>query len=82
MAKQTELKNAIINKEFESVKELLRDTSDLNMDLKYDRGQTLLMYAVKNGDYTIAKLLISNGVDINIHNYSGETPLCIAVNSI
>ena len=43
------------------------------------QGNTLLILAVKQGLNTISKLLMKDGIDINIQNNSGNTALHYAI---
>lgn len=51
------------------------------LDLKDRWHNTALIYAIKNGHFLIADLLISSGCKVNIKNKSGETPLWLVTHS-
>ena len=57
----------------ELIKELI--DSDIDVNVKRDRGETPLHIAARFSHYEVAKLLISNGADVNVRNDSGLTPL-------
>lgn len=43
-----------------------------------DKGQSYLMYAIDDGDLTLARNLIEKGEDLNTENFRGYTPLLLA----
>jgi len=49
--------------------------SDIDVNVKRNRGETPLHIAARFSYYEVAKLLISNGADVNVRNDSGLTPL-------
>ncbi len=57
--------------------ELIKQLTDSNIDVnvKRDRGETPLHIAAIFSRYEIAKLLISKGADVNARNDDGFTPL-------
>ena len=57
--------------------ELIKQLTDSNIDVnvKRDRGETPLHIAARFSYYEIAKLLISKGADVNVRNDFGWTPL-------
>ena len=57
--------------------ELIKQLTDSNIDVnvKRDRGETPLHIAAIFSHYEIAKLLISKGADVNARNDDGFTPL-------
>ena len=57
--------------------ELIEQLTDSNIDVnvKRDRGETPLHIAAIFSRYEIAKLLISKGADVNARNDDGFTPL-------
>ena len=59
--------------------ELIKQLTDSNIDVnvKRDRGETPLHIAAIFSRYQIAKLLISKGADVNARNDDGFTPLLL-----
>ena len=57
--------------------ELIKQLTDSNIDVnvKRDRGETPLHIAARFSYYEVAKLLISKGADVNVRNDFGWTPL-------
>ena len=57
--------------------ELVKQLTDSNIDVnvKRDRGETPLHIAARFSYYEVAKLLISKGADVNVRNDFGWTPL-------
>jgi TonB family protein len=64
--------------ETESVRELLAENEDLDVDAPGQGGWTALMFAAKAGHDDILLLLIDAGADIQRTGDAGETPLHIA----
>jgi len=54
----------------------------ININAKDKFGNTALMHAIKDKHIDFAKILISNGADINIVNNNNETSLVIAVKNL
>ena len=48
----------------------------MNVDLRDNKGNTLLMIAAYNGNLETTKLLIDFGANIDKKNFKGQTPLC------
>ncbi|KJV69077.1 ankyrin repeat domain-containing protein [Candidatus Neoehrlichia procyonis] len=46
-----------------------------------DRGDNLLLYAIRKGNIDVVRFLLSLGSGIGVNNYQSETPLGIAVQS-
>ena len=57
----------------EVIKQLI--ASDIDVNVKRNRGETPLHLAAIFSHYEIAKLLISKGADVNARNDDGFTPL-------
>ena len=57
----------------EVIKQLI--ASDIDVNVKRNRGETPLHIAARFSRYEIAKLLISKGADVNARNDDGFTPL-------
>ena len=57
----------------ELIKQLI--DSDIDVNVKRNRGETPLHIAARFSYYEVAKLLISNGADVNVRNDFGLTPL-------
>ena len=57
----------------EVIKQLI--ASDIDVNVKRNRGETPLHIAAIFSHYEIAKLLISKGADVNARNDDGFTPL-------
>ena len=64
--------------------ELIKQLTDSNIDVnvKRDRGETPLHIAARFSYYEVAKLLISKGADVNVRNDFGWTPLHQAAYSL
>ncbi|MFC1781263.1 ankyrin repeat domain-containing protein [Planctomycetota bacterium] len=73
------LYGAFENGDIEQIKLLISQGADINV--KINRGQTLLHMASERGDKEIAELLIENGADINAKNNAGGSSLHSAVMS-
>jgi len=75
---QNALHQAVLSKNFDEVKKILENTSDI--DLADKLGRTPLHYAAFNGDLKSAQLLLEKGADINaLDNSKQWTPLFFAV---
>ncbi len=59
---------------------LIKQNSDLNV-ISSDEGKTPLMFAIENENYEIAKILLDNGANIDIKDYSGKKALDYAKES-
>ena len=70
------IKNDVYNRK-ESVKDLLRQGADPNVQDKY--GNTPLMIEVCSGRDQDVKYLLKNGADPNVQDDDGLTPLMIAL---
>jgi ankyrin repeat protein len=46
-----------------------------NLEEREPAGNTILSISAQRGSYTIAKLLVMQGADVNTINNSGNTPL-------
>lgn len=60
------------------VRELIGNNAKFNK--QYDNGNTALHYAVKANRFTIVKLLLEHGANVNTINNFNETPLCYGNN--
>ncbi|EDV20626.1 uncharacterized protein TRIADDRAFT_3750, partial [Trichoplax adhaerens] len=49
--------------------------SGADANISNDDGTTPLLYAAKQGQFDIAKLLVDNGAEVNIKQNNGKTPL-------
>ncbi|MEL4896292.1 ankyrin repeat domain-containing protein [Crocosphaera sp. Alani8] len=58
--------------------ELLKD---INVNEKDEIGETVLLWAVKEGREDIIKWLVNKGADINVTNKNGDTLLMLATNN-
>lgn len=65
---------AIINKNIEVVKTILKDSTGLNINFANNMGNTPLHQAALNNDLIMISLLINYGADKYIMNNYGETP--------
>ena len=50
----------------------------MSVDQGDDKGYTLLHAAARDGNPTVAQLLLGQGADVNALNKDGETPLDVA----
>ena len=64
------------NPDINIIKSCIADVADVNA--RYNKGSTVLMYAAQNGHTEIAKLLLSAGADINVRDNYGFTSLIYA----
>lgn len=75
---QNALHQAVISRNFEEVKRILKNSSEINLADKL--GRTPLHYAAFNGDLESAELLLAKGAEINAIDRSKQwTPLFFAV---
>ncbi len=75
---QNALHQTVLSKNFDEVKKILENTSDI--DLADKLGRTPLHYVAFNGDLKSAQLLLEKGADINaLDNSKQWTPLFFAV---
>lgn len=80
-SKMTDNKNllsAVVRGDRKSVKKLLENGADVNMQNELT-GNTALMFAVDLGDADMVKLLLDYNPDLNIINKYNETAQDIAV---
>ena len=76
-----QLLDAATNGDYQKTKDLLSQGIDPNIPVLKERGSHVydfypLLYAIKNGHISIAKLLIESGANVNIATKTdGETPL-------
>jgi len=76
-SKQLLLMRAVMNKNENMVRILLKNGADINAKNSLD--QTPLIKAIEEGDGAGVSMLLKNGADVNIENPIGLTPLMIAV---
>lgn len=50
----------------------------INLDMQYEKGKTVLHFAIEWGKYDIAEMLIKNGANVNIGDSQSKTPLYYA----
>ena len=73
--------DAIKQDDYKLVRELMElNTVDIN--LQDEDGNTALIFACKNDNYDIVKLLVDKGADINVQNNNGISPLLAACYNI
>ena len=70
------LHNAVIEKDLDKVKSLIKDGWDVN-ETDYNHW-TPLHYAAQDGLYSIAEVLISSGAEIDVKDDYGKSPLLVA----
>jgi ankyrin repeat protein len=64
------------NFDIQKITELINNPS---LDINYeDKGQTLLMFASKEGRTDVVELLLSKGANVNDRNSDGRTPIMFA----
>lgn len=71
-----ELIQAVKNRDIAKATELLTQRADVN--IKDDRGVTVLMSASAQGDIEIVKILLANGADVNVKGYDGDYSALVA----
>ena len=60
--------------------EYFKDFSkNIYINTQDENGNTLLILAIKQGLYTICKLLMKSGIDVNIQNFQGNSALHFAL---
>jgi len=72
-SENTKLNGAVESGDMETVKELIKDRSLINQ--KNSAGETPLYIAIDKNQYSIAKILIASGADVNAEDIEGITPL-------
>ncbi len=70
--------DAIQKGDVAKVKTLIAKDKEL-INMKSEKGQTPLHFAVQNGNQEIVEFLISQGADINVRDGEGNTPLIMAI---
>ena len=72
---------AVKNQNISLVKVLIRDRPLLgtNVNLKDEKGNTALIYALLNNNIEIAKILIKASADVNIKNKIKQSPITISI---
>ena len=70
---------SISNGHHETLKILLENDADPNVELKSDKGWTALHWAAKNDDLKSAELLLAKKAKVDIKNEKEETPLMMAI---
>jgi ankyrin repeat protein len=58
---------------------LLTKYKDIDLEYEYEDGQTLLMLAIKQGHYSVAKALLANGAKIDTQTKLKDCALAIAI---
>ncbi len=61
----------------EEVQKLIKQGVNVHAKNKY--GDTVLIWAVRNGYLAVCKALIENGAEVNVKNYYGHTALILAM---
>ncbi len=74
------LSDAIIGNYTEIVEELFK--AGANVNIKNNKGDTLVIYAMHQNNTDMAKRLIERGSDINAKDYEGDTPLILCIEDI
>jgi len=72
------LKYAVINGDISTVKSLLAEYGDININAKDKNGNTALMCAASSDKIDIARILLDAGADVSVGNKGGNTALKIA----
>jgi|GEM_PF-1749181 len=57
----------------------IKISSDVSMDAEYKKNINILMIAIYKGNIDIVTMLLDNGVDVNVHDKVGLTPLLWAL---
>ena len=71
------LENIAENDRFNIIEYLFERYDDIDIDVKYNEGNTLMHIAVKNGNFDMAKFLIEKGARIELINNLSEIPLSL-----
>ncbi|MBS1259437.1 MAG: hypothetical protein MAG551_02507 [Candidatus Scalindua arabica] len=77
-SKVVRLKYAAINGDTDTVKSVLAEGGDVNINIKDENGNTALMHAAAGSKVDIAKILIDAGANVNAKNRKRDTALIIA----
>jgi len=68
------------NGEVEEAEEILRNNPTLDINRVDENGNAALHYACGKGRYSIVSILLGrSGIDVNLKNKRGSTPLCSSV---
>lgn len=83
---QTDLYNKLLsflmdNHDKEFIKLFVDNKNDLDINVKFDNGNTFLILATKLNEMNIVKFLLENGADINAQNLFMNTALHYATSS-
>ena len=76
---ESQIISACEDGDLDIVKNLIEQ--DIDIDLKDEEGNSLLMLACTSGNKDLIKFLLDKGADINTPNNEMETPLNVAINS-
>ena len=60
-----DFKQAIINHNFEKVKSMLSNGTEISINFVFNNGWSPLMYAVASGCYELIEYFIANDIDVN-----------------
>ena len=69
------------NHDKEFIKLFVDNKNDLDINVKFDNGNTFLILATKLNEMNIVKFLLENGADINAQNLFMNTALHYATSS-
>ncbi len=73
-----DLYQAILANDIATIKRLLENKSQIDLNLELENGETLITTAVARDLYPIVELLIENNASIHKTNAQNETPLMVA----
>jgi len=75
---EVRLRYASINGNTNTVKQILTEHEDINVNTTDENGNTALMHAATSSKVNIAKLLLGAGADVHMKNKDRSTALIIA----
>lgn len=71
----------ISKKDLKSIKKLLSRSKNIDIDAKTKSGESLIFLAIQNNDMELVKLAVKFGVNLEVRDVIGNTPLTSAANN-